>query len=94
LLTGNAENLGQYYEIGKEVVCFDDRQDLIEKVRYYLKHEDERAAIAQAGYERTKRDHTYPRRFSEIFEQLGMPGGQFVNRADRVMPPGCTIEVQ
>jgi spore maturation protein CgeB len=94
LLTGMAENLGQYYEIGKEVVCFDDRHDLIEKVRYYLKHEDERTAIAQAGYERTMRDHTYSHRFSEIFEQLGMPGCQFLNRTDQGMHPGCTIEVQ
>ena len=94
LLTGMAENLGQYYEIDKEVVCFEDRHDLIEKVRYYLKHEDERAAIAQAGYERTMRDHTYPRRFSEIFEQLGMPGCQYLNRADQGIHPGSTIEVQ
>jgi spore maturation protein CgeB len=94
LLTGMAENLGQYYEIGKEVVCFDDRHDLIEKVRYYLKHENERAAIAEAGYERTIRDHTYPRRFSEIFEQLGMPARQVLNRADQGLHPGCTLEVQ
>ena len=53
-----------------------------------------RAAIAQAGYERTMRDHTYPRRFSEIFEQLGMSGRHFLNRADQGMHRGCTIEVQ
>jgi spore maturation protein CgeB len=94
LLTGMAENLGQYYEIGKEVARFDDRHDLIDKVRYYLKHEDEREAIAQAGYERTMRDHTYPRRFSEIFEQLGMPGSQLLNCAGQGTHPGCTIEVQ
>jgi spore maturation protein CgeB len=94
LLTGMAENLGQYYEIGKEVVCFDDRHDLIEKVRYYLKHEDERAAIAQAGYERTMRDHTYRQRFSEIFEQLGMPARKVLNRIDQRLHPGCTIEVR
>lgn len=94
MLTGMAENLGQYYEIGKEVACFEDRHDLIEKVRYYLKHEDERAAIARSGHERTMRDHTYSRRFSEIFERLGMPGYQFLNRADQKMHPGCTIEVQ
>jgi spore maturation protein CgeB len=94
LLTGMAENLGQYYAIGKEVVCFDDRHDLIEKVCYYLKHEDERVAIAQAGYERTLREHTYARRFSEIFGQIGAPGPQFLNRVDQGVPPGRTIEVQ
>ncbi|RPH82022.1 MAG: hypothetical protein EHM80_00425 [Nitrospiraceae bacterium] len=94
LLTGMAENLGQYYEIGKEVVCFDDRHDLVEKVRYYLRHEDERAEIAKAGYERTLREHTYARRFSEIFGQIGAPGCQFLHRGDQEVRPGCTIEVQ
>lgn len=94
LLTGMAENLGQYYAIGKEVVCFDDRHDLIEKVRYYLAHEDERAVIAEAGYERTLREHTYARRFSEIFGQIGAPGPQCLHRVDQGVPPGCTIEVQ
>lgn len=94
LLTGMAENLGQYYEIGKEVVCFDDRHDLIEKVRYYLKHEDERAVIAKAGYERTLREHTYARRFSEIFEQIGAPEPQCLNRVGQGVHLGCTIEVQ
>ncbi|MGH9424683.1 MAG: CgeB family protein, partial [Terriglobia bacterium] len=48
LIAGRAEDLENYYEIDKEIVCFDDVNDLIEKVRYYLRHEDERAAIAQA----------------------------------------------
>jgi spore maturation protein CgeB len=94
LLTGMAENLGEYFEIGKEVVCFDDRHDLIEKVRYYLKHEDERAVIAKAGYKRTLREHTYAHRFSEIFDRIGVSGGRVLNRVDRGVPPGCTIEVQ
>ena len=29
------------------------------------------AAIAQAGYERTMRDHTYALRFRDIFRQIG-----------------------
>ena len=70
LLTERAEELEQHYEIGKEIVCFDDVDDLIEKVRYYLCHEDERAEIAQAGYCRTLREHTYVHRFQEIFERL------------------------
>jgi spore maturation protein CgeB len=94
LLTGMAENLGQYYEIGKEVVCFSDRQDLVGKVQYYLRHEDERVAIAQAGYERTLREHTYSHRFIEIFERLGLSAGRPLNSTDRGVHPGCTIEVQ
>jgi len=73
LLTGQAEDLGSYYEIGKEIICFDDVDDLVDKVRHYLRHEDEREAIARAGYDRTLREHTYVHRFTEIFQQLGLP---------------------
>lgn len=73
LLTDAAENLDQYYVPGKEVVVYNDAKDLVEKIRHYLAHEGERAAIAQAGYERTIREHTYERRFFEIFAQMGLP---------------------
>lgn len=72
LLTGMADNLGDYYEDGKEIVIFRDTKDLIDKAKYYLKHEDERVAIAEAGYERTLREHTYEARFGDIFKTMGL----------------------
>ncbi len=72
LITGDADNLREYYEDGKEVVIVENESDLIEKMRYYLAHEDERRAIANAGYERTIKDHTYERRFMEIFKMMGL----------------------
>jgi spore maturation protein CgeB len=70
MLTGKAEDLENYYEPGREIVCFDHPKDLIDKIRYYLAHEEGRATIAQAGYERTLREHTYAHRFNEIFKQM------------------------
>ena len=70
MLTGKAEDLENYYEPGKEVVCFENPEDLVEKIHYFLKHEDERAAIAKAGHERTLREHTYTHRFQDIFRQM------------------------
>ena len=72
-LSESAEDLDNYYKIGKEIVCFEDIHDLKEKIYYYLSNEDERAAIAQAGYQRTLREHTYTHRFTDIFKQLGLP---------------------
>lgn len=72
LLTSKADDLETYYQPDREVVCFDGISELTEKIKYYLAHEDERAAIAQRGYERTFRDHTYARRFEEIFERVGL----------------------
>ncbi len=70
LLTGDADNLRDYYVDGKEIVIFKDRTDLAEKCKYYLEHENERQNIARAGYERTLKEHTYEQRFREIFKAL------------------------
>jgi spore maturation protein CgeB len=73
-LTGNADNLKQYYQDGREVVIFHDDDELIDKIRFYLAHEEERCAIAQAGHERTLREHTYVHRFRDIFSTMGFFG--------------------
>lgn len=75
LLTSKTDDLESYYEHEKEVVCYDGIPDLVDKINYYLAHESERAAIAERGYKRTLRDHTYQRRFEEIFAKIGLANG-------------------
>lgn len=59
LITDWKSNIADLYEPGREVVVYKDADECIEKINYYLAHEDERAAIAAAGQRRTLRDHTY-----------------------------------
>jgi spore maturation protein CgeB len=73
MLTGRPENLEEYYRINEEVVCHENSDDLVSKVKYYLENESERQRIAKAGYERTVREHTYANRFSEIFKRMNLP---------------------
>lgn len=42
----------QYFEEGREIALFSNAAELIEKVRYYLAHEDERRQVACAGRDR------------------------------------------
>lgn len=93
LLTGRAENLEDYYEIGKAVVCFDEVDDLIEKVRYYLDCEVERAAIAEAGYVQTLQEHTYLTRFYGIFQQIGITQKPFNAMVEQKIYPGQTRDM-
>lgn len=72
LLSGLADDLDRYYCIGEEIVCFDSLSDLIERTRYYLAHEQQRQAIAKAGYRRTIAQHTWAHRFDEIFRSTGL----------------------
>lgn len=46
------EDLAAMYKDGKEVVLYRNKQEFVEKVQYYLEHEEERMQIANAGYER------------------------------------------
>lgn len=92
-LTGMADNLDEYYEIGKEVVCFKDTNDLVDRVHYYLRNEDERMAIAEAGYERTMSEHTYVHRFTEIFRHIGLASESVEHILGGDIKPGKTIEV-
>ncbi|MFH1181011.1 MAG: glycosyltransferase [bacterium] len=72
LLTEYADNLKDYYDIGREIACFDGIKDCAKKIGYYLARDKEREEIAKAGYERTIRDHTYEKRFNEIFKAIGL----------------------
>jgi spore maturation protein CgeB len=69
-LTGPADNLQEYYTDGKEVVIFQSPEDMVERIRYYMKHDSERDAIANAGYQRTLREHTWEKRWQDIFNQI------------------------
>jgi spore maturation protein CgeB len=75
LLTENVPHLGKYFEIGKEVAVYDGPDDLVEQVGYWLEHDDERAAVADAGYRRVLEEHTYDHRFEEIFRALKLGDG-------------------
>jgi spore maturation protein CgeB len=66
------EGLERMYSIGEEIALFVSTDDLIEKTRYYLNHEEEREVIAKRGYERTLRDHTMGKRFADLFDTIGM----------------------
>jgi spore maturation protein CgeB len=64
--------LEEFFEIGKEIVCYTDPDDLIEKCRYYLAHDAEREQIRLAGHRRAVSDHSWHRRFESVFKQMGL----------------------
>lgn len=66
--------LSSLYEIDKEIVCYKDENDLREKVKYFLEHEEERKIIAQKGQQRAYRDHTYEKRLKEMFSIIEKNG--------------------
>lgn len=66
LITDWKQSLQEMFEPGKEVVAYRSPQECVDLVQYFLEHEDERSAIAQAGQQRTLREHTYYHRAQEL----------------------------
>lgn len=62
----------EFFEVGKEVVCFEGADDLVDKARYYLKHDGERERIREACRRRALSDHTWARRFEDLFRHTGI----------------------
>jgi spore maturation protein CgeB len=72
LMSGYNPELASYYEFGKEIETYSDVKELIEKIRYYLLHEEERERIAAAGHKRAVDEHSYKQRFVNIFQRMGL----------------------
>ena len=72
LLTDSVPYLEHYFEPGREVGVYDGADDLVGQITYWLEHDEERAAVAEAGYRRVMVEHTYDRRFESIFARTGL----------------------
>ena len=66
LLTDYEEQLDDLFDVGKEVVCYRDIEEIEDLVDYYTKHDEERRRIARKGYQRVIRDHTYVVRINDM----------------------------
>jgi hypothetical protein len=70
LITDRKDNLGELFEVGKEVVAYSSSEEAAELIRYYTDHPNEARAISLAGQARTLREHTYQRRMEDLVPVL------------------------
>jgi len=66
------EEIERFFEVGKEIECYRSREEMLDKVRFYLRNEKVRRDIAEAGRKRCLREHTWTQRFQTAFEQMGL----------------------
>lgn len=66
LITEAAPGLESFYEPGTEVLVFHDDDELIEILDRVTADHELRDSVARAGFDRTRRQHTYLQRFPEI----------------------------
>ncbi|MDE7332500.1 MAG: glycosyltransferase [Lachnospiraceae bacterium] len=70
LLSNYQTEIPEYFEIGKDLVCYESIEDLKEKAAYYLTHDDIRMEIARNGYEKVKAQHTWAHRISSMMQTI------------------------
>ena len=63
----------------RELVQFEDIEDLMKKIRYFLEHAEEREAIAEQGHASALKSHTYAHRARQIIETIS----PYLNRGNR-----------
>jgi hypothetical protein len=71
-LVEHSEELAEFFEFGSEIETYRSREEMLDKIRFYLSHDAARERIRWAGRTRCLRDHTWQKRFESVFKELGL----------------------
>lgn len=70
-ITNNQADLQNRFEIGKEIVAFENWNEAVEQIEYYLNKNEERENIGRTSYERCLKDHKMETRMKEMMSIIG-----------------------
>lgn len=70
LITNYQSEIPEYFTVGEDLECYENTAELLDKIAYYLDHEDERLQIAEQGLRKVKERHTYIHRVCQMMQVL------------------------
>ncbi len=70
LLCEYVEGIENFFELGKEIICFKNYNEALEKINYYLKHDTEREQIAKAGKIRARNELAQHKLLEKVFTEI------------------------
>ncbi|MEF9426337.1 MAG: glycosyltransferase, partial [Candidatus Mariimomonas ferrooxydans] len=62
----HVDGIEEVLEPGKEIITFRSEQEMIDMIRYYVKNDELRKKIAEAGSRRVLKEHTYEIRMRQM----------------------------
>ncbi len=68
LLTNYQSDFLMHFTPDEDFVYYEGKDDLLQKIDYYLSHDEKRAAIAESGYDKVRREHNFETILSNMFE--------------------------
>jgi FkbM family methyltransferase len=71
-LVEHQDELLEFFDVGQEIETYRSREEMLDKIRFYLAHDAERDRIRHAGRARCLRDHTWQHRFAAVFREIGL----------------------
>ncbi len=78
LLSYAQPELAEHFQLGRECDVFHNEPELLDKIRHYIAHPEQRQAIASAGQQRTLKCHRIRNRLDTVLQSLrddGTPPG-------------------
>jgi hypothetical protein len=71
-LTRFNTDLAKHFAVGDEILCYANRDEMLELIRYLMAHPDEAAAIAARACRRSIEEHRWLHRFQKVCRILGI----------------------
>lgn len=71
-ITQHHDELKEYFDLGHDLETYANKEELLQKVRYFLTHANERESIAQSGFEKCLANYTAKASYEKIFGYLGL----------------------
>lgn len=81
MLTSWNPEVASVFEDGKHIVLYKSLDEAVEKAKYYLAHDEEREAIAQAGFDEVRAKHTFVHRAKQVLD-ICLPGWNKIEKVE------------
>lgn len=69
-LVGYKKDLELMFKVGKEIICFKDEKELIQKINYYLHHPKQRQIISEHCRKKILKAHTFAIRLKQMLKMI------------------------
>ena len=70
VLSNYQPELEEYFTYGEDIIWFDCLDDLMEKIDYFLKHDELREQLAQKGHDKARQIFTYDNMLRKMFLEV------------------------
>jgi spore maturation protein CgeB len=71
-LTTFNPDLATHFEVGREILCYHSRDEMLELIRSCLAHPEDAREIARRGRDRCLREHRWLHRYKRLLDVLGV----------------------